>query len=179
MGKIIMYFLMAIFFFVSFGPALGQTVILKSGQRVEGQIVEQTDKYVKMEFQGVGLIFYTEEIASIEQTPSTADTGTAAGQIEKFYQGYLAARNAPPEVLEEAESLKTSAKDTEQKQVQEEKSAQEEKPEGAMSGSEDAALPKDEQYLMKVPPEYRDTIKAELAKIKANKSSAGKADQLP
>jgi hypothetical protein len=50
--------------------ALADTVILKSGQKIEGKIIENTDKYVKIEFQGVALVYYQEEIASVESIPS-------------------------------------------------------------------------------------------------------------
>ncbi len=44
---------------------LADTVVLKSGQKVEGKITERTDKYVKINFQGVELVYYQDEIASI------------------------------------------------------------------------------------------------------------------
>ncbi|MBN2831082.1 MAG: hypothetical protein JXL82_02220 [Candidatus Omnitrophica bacterium] len=42
------------------------TVTLKSGQKVEGKIIERADKYVKVDFQGVILTYYQDEIANIQ-----------------------------------------------------------------------------------------------------------------
>lgn len=163
MGKIKIYFLGAVFLLFLPGLVLSQTVLLKTGQKVEGKIVEQTDKYVKMEFQGVGLIFYTDEIASIEQAPSAVDTGAAAAQMEKFYQGFLAARNAPAELPEAPkEPAKAAAQEAEQKPAQEEKTPADQ----PASAAEEAARAKEEAYLARVPMEYRDQLKEDLAKMK-------------
>jgi len=87
MGKIISLFLCAIFclFFSTFG--FGETITLKSGQKVEGKIIEQTDKYVKLEFEGIELIFYNDEISAIDQTPS-GEADTASSQMESLYKAY-------------------------------------------------------------------------------------------
>ena len=46
-------------------PILADTLTLKSGQKIEGKIVEKTDQYVKIDFQGVVLEYLQEEVASI------------------------------------------------------------------------------------------------------------------
>ncbi|MCX5705440.1 MAG: hypothetical protein NTZ92_05235 [Candidatus Omnitrophica bacterium] len=54
-------------FFVIFMTALfADTVVLKSGKTVEGKIIEKTNKYVKIDFQGVELTYFVDEIEKIE-----------------------------------------------------------------------------------------------------------------
>lgn len=43
-----------------------ETVILKSGKIVDGKITEQTDKYIKVDFEGMSLTYYSDEIESID-----------------------------------------------------------------------------------------------------------------
>ena len=50
----------------------GEVVILKSGKRVEGKILEKTDKYIKIDFSGVILTWRHDEIERIEQEESPA-----------------------------------------------------------------------------------------------------------
>jgi len=95
MGKIKSYFICAIFCFSFLGVGFSQSIILKSGQKIEGEIVEQTDNYVKLEFQGVELTFYADEISSINQT-SSAGSNTLTPQMELLYKGYLASLDALP-----------------------------------------------------------------------------------
>lgn len=42
-----------------------ETIVLKSGQVVEGKVVERTDKYIKIDFQGVELTYFMDDIESI------------------------------------------------------------------------------------------------------------------
>jgi hypothetical protein len=51
------------------GTADAENLILKSGRKVEGKILEKTDDYVKIDFNGVALKFYSDEIASVDQGP--------------------------------------------------------------------------------------------------------------
>ena len=46
--------------------AFAETIVLNSGKIVEGKLIERTDKYIKIDFQGVGLIYYYDEIKSID-----------------------------------------------------------------------------------------------------------------
>lgn len=62
-----------------------ETVILKSGQKVEGKITERTDKYVKINFQGVELIYYQDEIASIVESGKKV---SVSGQDLSFKPAY-------------------------------------------------------------------------------------------
>lgn len=43
-----------------------ETIVLKSGKTVEGKIIEKTDKYVKIDSEGVPLTYYYDEIEKIE-----------------------------------------------------------------------------------------------------------------
>jgi len=49
-------------------PALifAEVIVFKSGQSVEGKLVEKTDKYIKIDFQGVPLTYFFDEIESID-----------------------------------------------------------------------------------------------------------------
>jgi hypothetical protein len=47
--------------------AFAETVTLKSGKVVEGKLLEQTDKYIKIDFDGVILTYFTDEIAKIDK----------------------------------------------------------------------------------------------------------------
>ena len=44
-----------------------ETIILKSGSTVEGKIIEKTDKYLKIDFQGVVLTYASDEIERIDE----------------------------------------------------------------------------------------------------------------
>jgi len=46
--------------------AFAETVILKSGKTLEGKIIERTDKYIKIDFYGVTLTYYLDEIERID-----------------------------------------------------------------------------------------------------------------
>jgi hypothetical protein len=43
-----------------------ETIILKSGKTIEGKLIEKTDKYIKIDFYGVPLTYYIDEIKSID-----------------------------------------------------------------------------------------------------------------
>jgi len=45
---------------------LAETLLLKSGQQIEGKIVERTDKYVKVYFMGVLLTYFYDQIEAID-----------------------------------------------------------------------------------------------------------------
>ena len=61
--------------------ASAATLYLKSGKKVEGQITEENDKYIKMDFSGASLTFYRDEIDKIENGSSLAK-----GQLEEVYK---------------------------------------------------------------------------------------------
>jgi len=49
-------------------PAIifAETILLKSGKTVEGKLIEKTDGYIKIDFQGVPLTYFYDEIESID-----------------------------------------------------------------------------------------------------------------
>jgi tetratricopeptide (TPR) repeat protein len=47
------------------------TVILKSGKRIEGEIIEKTDEYIKLDTNGLNLTFWPDEIERIEAEKPT------------------------------------------------------------------------------------------------------------
>ena len=78
--------LLMIFFTSSL--VLASQVTLKSGQKIEGKIVEQTDKYVKID-SGIGtaITYYTDEIDSldgqkIKQTKDLSENNTNAADAQ-------------------------------------------------------------------------------------------------
>ncbi|MEW6009010.1 MAG: hypothetical protein AB1629_05180 [Candidatus Omnitrophota bacterium] len=56
-----------ILFFVLFitSPIFAETIILKSGKIIEAKIIEKTDKNIKVDFYGVPLTYFLDEIQSI------------------------------------------------------------------------------------------------------------------
>lgn len=59
-----------IILFVCLTPALfAETIVLKSGKKMEGKIIEKTNKYLKIDFYGVPLACYFDEIESINGEP--------------------------------------------------------------------------------------------------------------
>lgn len=49
-----------------------ETVVLKSGKTVEGKLIEKTDKYIKIDFQGVPLTYYLDEIERVDENKLTS-----------------------------------------------------------------------------------------------------------
>ncbi len=52
--------------FLSVSSVFAETIVLKSGKTVEGKLIEKTDEYIKIDFQGVPLTYFKEEIASAQ-----------------------------------------------------------------------------------------------------------------
>ena len=46
--------------------AFAETIILKSGKTIEGKIIEKTGEYIKIDFYGVALTYWFDEIESID-----------------------------------------------------------------------------------------------------------------
>ena len=49
--------------------AAAEVVVLKSGNTIEGKIIEKADKYIKIDFQGIPLTYWLEDIESIDGKP--------------------------------------------------------------------------------------------------------------
>jgi ankyrin repeat protein len=80
-GLIILVLAICLCFFCS---AFAETIILKSGKTVEGKIINKTDKYIQIDFPGVPLTYFLNEIESIEAEkidPTKKDNG--ASDIKK------------------------------------------------------------------------------------------------
>lgn len=63
-----------------------ETIILKSGETVEGKLLEKTDEYIKIDFQGVPLTYFIDEVNTIDGKPANASSGEVA--IEILNPGY-------------------------------------------------------------------------------------------
>lgn len=66
-----------------FSSALfAETVVLKSAKKIEGKIIERTDKYIKVDFYGIPITYWLDEVESIDgiRINSTND---------KLYDKYL------------------------------------------------------------------------------------------
>lgn len=49
-----------------------ETIVLKSGKKVEGKITEKADRYIKIDFDGVPLTYYIDEVNAIDGVVPTA-----------------------------------------------------------------------------------------------------------
>lgn len=54
-----------IMMYADFSLARADTLYLKSGKKIEGKLLEKTDKYIKMELEGVPLTYFLEDVESI------------------------------------------------------------------------------------------------------------------
>ncbi|MDD5128043.1 MAG: hypothetical protein PHO40_00080 [Candidatus Omnitrophica bacterium] len=100
MDKIKLCIFCAVFLAFCQNPILGETVLLKSGQKVEGRVIENTDKYVKLDFHGVDLIYYKDEVASITQGVQ-GNEDAVSPQLESLYQAYTSSLKIPHQQKEE------------------------------------------------------------------------------
>ena len=72
---ILLFLLSLVFPFFSFG----ETIILKSGQEIQGKITEKTSKYIKIDFDGVLLTYYLDEIRGIKEEPVSPENSGSSG----------------------------------------------------------------------------------------------------
>jgi hypothetical protein len=170
MGQIRNYFLAAAFLLSWFGLGFGQTVVLKSGQKVEGRIIEQTDKYVKVEFQGVELTFYDEEVSFIgPDSPDGAKTMTP--QMELLYKAYTAAVNSSKVPAQGVAGPGQQPAAGPGQQVTQAKSLMDQLD---LAGSPDNPV-KPPIDLSQLPPEYQEKIKSVLTQLQGGKSATTEA----
>ena len=59
-------FILALSLLLVSSMVFAETIILKSGKTVEGKIIERTDKYIKIDFYGVPLTYWLDDIDHIE-----------------------------------------------------------------------------------------------------------------
>lgn len=61
-----------------FQPSLFADIIfLKTGKKIEGKIIDRTDKCVKIEVEGINLTYFSEDIEHIEQGANASDPKAA------------------------------------------------------------------------------------------------------
>jgi len=73
-------------FFCFSSLAYAVTVVFKSGKTIEGEIIEKTDEYIKLEFQGVPLTYYFDDIESIDgKLLGNSKTDIIPRKVEKRY----------------------------------------------------------------------------------------------
>src|SRR4030042_653345 len=65
-------------FFSLISPLFAATIILKSGVKIESEIIEKTDEYIKINLQGVLLKYYFDEIERIDGESSYASQPPAS-----------------------------------------------------------------------------------------------------
>ncbi len=64
MNKKLSIIFLLMFLFIS-SSSFAETIILKSGKTIEGKILEKTDKYIKVDTEGIPITYYMDEIKSI------------------------------------------------------------------------------------------------------------------
>lgn len=63
--------------------SFAETIILKSGKKIEGKIVERTDEYIKVDSGiGMALTYFFDMIESIKETPSSASKDLSVPDAE-------------------------------------------------------------------------------------------------
>ncbi|MFC1752681.1 hypothetical protein ACFL96_04720 [Thermoproteota archaeon] len=67
-------------------PCFAETIYLKSGKQVTGTIIERTDEYVKVDFLGVPIKYFTEDIERIEGGEVAIVEKSAPAPQEAFNQ---------------------------------------------------------------------------------------------
>jgi len=59
------------------GALFADTLILSTGQKIEGKIIAKTDTFVRFEENGVPVVYFTEEISRIIESPAALDANPA------------------------------------------------------------------------------------------------------
>lgn len=72
-------------------PIFADTVVLKSGQVVEGKIIENTVKFVKIDFEGVELTYFQDEITSVNQVQAN---NAASEGLNSLYEAFKSNKKA-------------------------------------------------------------------------------------
>lgn len=93
--RMIILWLLISLYFPTF--IFAETILLKSGKTVEGKLLEKTDKYIKIDFDGVPLTYFFDEIESIDGQPLLSndredripDTNSNSSSAEAYFKnGY-------------------------------------------------------------------------------------------
>jgi hypothetical protein len=67
-------------------PAFSDTLLLKSGKSLEGKIIDETDTYVTIEYAGVPLKYWKEEIQEITKSQPVSQPTTSPVASQPFSQ---------------------------------------------------------------------------------------------
>ncbi|MFA6282429.1 MAG: hypothetical protein WCY05_08040 [Candidatus Omnitrophota bacterium] len=59
-------FILPLLLLFIFPSVFAETIVLKSGKTIEGKILEKTDKYIKVDTEGIAITYYLDDIASID-----------------------------------------------------------------------------------------------------------------
>ena len=84
--KLLIKLILAVVFIMFFSSFVFAEVIkLKTGKIVEGKVIERTDRYIKIDFHGVGLTYFLNEIDSINRViQNSQSTGGGSSAEEPF-----------------------------------------------------------------------------------------------
>lgn len=64
------------------GVSFAETIVLKSGKIVEGKIVNKTNEYTEVDFMGVKIKYFNDQIAEIKNNEPAAVSSSAASNSE-------------------------------------------------------------------------------------------------
>jgi hypothetical protein len=85
------FFILGCLFFYS--PAFSEIIILKSGKTVEGRIIEETNKYVKIDSMGILLTYWRADIERIDRSESPVKEQPEKNLIKIKIKGEDSAQN--------------------------------------------------------------------------------------
>jgi uncharacterized protein DUF5684 len=106
MKKVIGLFLLSLCFL---GLVFAETIILKSGKQIEGEKIEQTDDYIKIDFYGIPVTYYFNDIQSIDGKPLIAPQSKPQQSLATEYQPTITESKSeattPPNNAQEASSM--------------------------------------------------------------------------
>ncbi|MFA6357412.1 MAG: hypothetical protein WCY09_01910 [Candidatus Omnitrophota bacterium] len=167
MGKIKKYFFCLIFCILFQELSFAEVLTLRSGQKVEGKIIEQTDKYVKLNFQGTEVIYFSDEIASVDQQSALGHANIVmTPEMESLYKAYAAGlkvNNKPKVKIEEA------TVPVEQESVLVDQSIPVSKDTSIDQALSESQKPATMPDLSKLPPKYQEMVKSALSNLRNTK----------
>ena len=145
------------------------TVTLKSGQVIEGRIIENTPKFVQVDFDGVKLTYFQEEVASIQQGDLD---NLARKEVASLYEAFKANKKSVEDTKFPASpsGLAESAVNQKAQDTVNVNSILLSKTPGGVNPS--AAM---QEALSQLPKEYQDLVKANLQNVQG----AGTPGQVP
>lgn len=151
MGQVKKFIFCAVFCLFFPAALFGEGILLKSGQKIEGKILERTDEYVKLEFQGAQLVYYNDEIASVEQAGASGQNPVNP-EMESLYEAYTATLKAPQKAQPETVSAREQKVQSDQ-----------------VAGTVNESLPD----LSQLTSQYQEMIQAALSATQGARSGTG------